>query len=401
MPSLVRFVESRRLWLVAMALNAGLALGSLALWGAAYAQHLTWRADFTQFYTGWTLVIGGQGHDLYDFTLQTQVQQQILGGRYLAGGLLPFNYPPHVALLFAPLAYLALDRAYLVWSVLQLGLLGWLWQVLLRHLRAGGVDDRARALAISAALALPAVGATLLLGALSTLMLICLLNFALALRRQDDAMAGFWLVLLTLKPQFAVIPALVLVAGRRWRAIGVAVGGGLIVVVVTMLVFGMSTWVDFASALYRTLGADDGLGVAPLAMDNLRGILTFLLGDSATGLINGISLFAFGVTLIFVLWLWTGRQAANLDFDIRMAIVLLLSMLFNPHVNPQDGVLLVAPTLFFWHHLRRSGDDCRALGVLVGTCPLAFWVVQRGLGAHMDHAYTITRHSSPGHVDGF
>ncbi len=98
-----------------------------------------------------------------------------------------------IALLFAPIGSLTLDWAYLVWTAFQIGLLVWVCAVLWRHLASEGVDPVERRLLISAALALPFVGTTLLLGSFSSLMLLCVLQFALALRRGKDASVRYGL----------------------------------------------------------------------------------------------------------------------------------------------------------------------------------------------------------------
>lgn len=370
---------SSRLWATASGVNGGLALASLGLWTKFFLQGRSWRADFTVFYTGWRMVTDGLGRGLYDFELQTATQQQILGGRHLVGGLLPFNYPPHVALLFTPLAYLSLDGAYLVWSGLQLMVLTWLCWMLWRHLRAEGVEGRSRLLVICTAVAVPAVSATLALGAFSTFMLLCLLSFVLTLRRDDDLQAGVWVALMTLKPQVAVIPALVLVAARRWKAVGAATICGLAVFATTTLVLGPRVWVGFVGAVSKTYAAGPSLGVTPSAMRNLRGLLVVLFGDAAIQAVSTISLLAFLFSLLLVVWLWSSNVAKDLDFDLRMSATLLLGILFNLHVNPQDSVMLAGPVLFFWHYLRRTGRGTRPLVLVALICPSLFWVTERAL----------------------
>ena len=61
---------------------------------------MLWRADFTNFYTGWSIVLAGDGQRLYDLAIQARVQQQILDGRSFADGLLPYVNPPHLTLPF-------------------------------------------------------------------------------------------------------------------------------------------------------------------------------------------------------------------------------------------------------------------------------------------------------------
>lgn len=364
---------------MAAAINGGLAVSSLGLWVLAQIQGLTWQADFTAFYTGWSLVVNGNGMKLYDYEVQAAIQQQLLAGRHLAGGLLAYNYPPHVALVFSPLAYLPLNQSYLAWSVLQSGLLVALSWMLWRHLRAEGVPVFSRYLIISATLALPSIGTTVLLGAFSTLMLLCLLSFALTLRQNRDIQSGLWVVLMTFKPQVAVIPGMVLVASRRWKAVATLLGCGLLIFISTGLGLGFDVWTSFARSLFVTFEADLSLGVAPSSMYNLRGLLVSVFGDESTAVVNVISLLVFVASVLFTFWLWSGAVSKRVDFDLRMSITLLSGVLFNLHVNPQDGVLLVASALFFWHHLRHTGQATTVFGALAMICPMVFWLTERVL----------------------
>ena len=93
-------------WLVraVLILNTGLALSYIGLWAITARQGQFWRADFSAYYTGWAIVRDGLGNQLYDLDLQTRYQQTILEGRSFSDGLLPFTYPPHMALYFSPLA---------------------------------------------------------------------------------------------------------------------------------------------------------------------------------------------------------------------------------------------------------------------------------------------------------
>lgn len=368
---------SGKLWAITIGVNGGLALASFGLWARVYLQGRSWQSDFTSFYTGGFLAVKGFSENLYDYGVQAAAQQQILGGRHLVDGLLPFNYPPHVALLLAPFARLSLDRAYLVWSILQFGLVACLCLTLWRHLESEGIEARSRLSAVCAAVALPAMSATLVLGAFSVLMLLCLLNFALALRRDDDCQAGVWVALMTLKPQVVVVPALVLIAARRWKAVAVAAVCGMVILTATALVLGPGTWLGFASAVSRTFSAGPQLGVTPSDMRNFRGLLVTLFGESATDAVNRVSTVAFLLSLIPVLWLWKGPQATGRDFDLRMAATLLLGLFFCLHVNPQDSVILVGPFLFLWHTLRGARRGEGAFRAFAMVCPSLLWVAER------------------------
>ena len=93
--------------------------GVLYTAGALAAGRLAASSDFPNFYTGGAILLAGQGERLYDFDLQWEVQQRAIraigADRPPAGGLLTYIVPPFAALLFAPLALLPLDAAFLVW----------------------------------------------------------------------------------------------------------------------------------------------------------------------------------------------------------------------------------------------------------------------------------------------
>jgi len=81
-------------------------------------------SDFSNFYTAGKVVQMGQGRRLYDPSLQTQVQSQFSQAARLRNRALFYMRPPFEALLFLPLCYLPYARAYQVWVVLSLLLVG-------------------------------------------------------------------------------------------------------------------------------------------------------------------------------------------------------------------------------------------------------------------------------------
>src|ERR1700722_14381133 len=84
---------------VAINLNGGLFLALLCIWLKMAVLGMFWRADFTAFHAGWTMVLDGQSARLYDRDLQAVYYQRALPHPDLFEGLLPFNHPPHSALL--------------------------------------------------------------------------------------------------------------------------------------------------------------------------------------------------------------------------------------------------------------------------------------------------------------
>ncbi len=356
-----------------MILNIGLALSYIGLWGAAASQDLFWRADFSAFYTGGAIVRDGLGARLYDADLQTRYQQQILQGRSFKDGVLLYNYPPHAVFIFVPLAWLPRSTAYMVWTLIQAGLLIWLLVLLRRIAQAWAPLERR--LLLSATVALPSLLSTFLLGAFSLLVLVCLVQFYLALKARREAASGVWLVVGAVKPQNILLPGVLLAGGRRWRAMVSAALVGVAVVVLSSAILGWHTWLDFLRLLQTATSFFGTLGVDPTTMYNVKGTLALILGNEQAVLINQISAALLAVAIVFTLLVWRGPwQPDHPAFELRLAFSLLLGMLFSLHFNPQDGLLLVAPALLFYIYLRQRNLPRQRLAAFVLSCPLIFLV---------------------------
>lgn len=354
----------------------------LGLWWIAAAQNLTWRADFTAFYTAAAVVRDGLGDMLYDLDLQARYQTQILGGRYLADGLLAFYYPPYVALFFYPFSYLSLSVAYGLWAAVQLGLLSWFLYSLWKFTESQGWISRARKLLLASVVAVPSLMFTYLLGAVSLFSALCLLQFFWALKENRNIDVGLWLVLGSVKPQVFFLPLLVLLAIRLWRALGDALLIGVPLVLLSTLSLGWPVWWDFVRTVFLTSDRVGSIGVEPSAMYNLRGTLMFWLdsqyGKSA-GLVSWIFFFLTCVVTVFI-WYALTKAERNAAFDLAAAMTILLGTLFGVHVNPQDGLFLVVALLFFYNYLQRSDRTTLAINMVFLSCPFLWLVGHYGVG---------------------
>ncbi len=361
-------------WAVRLGVVAGCAVFAvyLGLWAALMTSGSSDEADFSAFYTGWTIVAQGRGADLYDPAVQAEVQRQVLGGRQFEAGLNPFNNPPHLVLPFLPLTVLSLDQGYLVWAAVQVALLGWLlWRLLTR------IADRwtrpEQALLVAATLAAPPLLFTLLQGSLSLVVTVATLELYLALRVRRDRIAGIWLVVGSLKPQVALAPAVALLAARRWSTLLVAALVALALAAAASAVMGLGIWLSYLRFLSDYLGSFDLLSVRPSVMWNLRGTLTLLVGPdqarSVGGTINGIAIVGELIGLALIAWLWRGRwDPDNPRFGPRFALTVLLGLLLSPHLNPHDALTLVPIGALAYEAARRRPEG-RWLGVVLFLAP--------------------------------
>ncbi len=362
-------------WL--MAFHLAIALGYLGLIIRAAVDGLLWQADFTNFYTGGAIVRQGLGPQLYDLGLQARVQQAILGpGRMFYDGVLPFNNPPHLALIMAPFSLLPLGPAFWCWTAMQTVILV---RVIRRLALISAEWERAeRWMLFSAFLAFLPLFLQFLYGHLSLFILWCLMEFYRTLRQGKDLQAGVWLALAAVKPQAALFPALVILAARRWRALAGAGAAGLVIVGVTAAALGPSIWPDYLRWLAATASYFDHYGVYPAVMINLKGTLTLWLGVERAPLIQtitGIALLA-GVLGVSIFWARRRWEPGRPLFDLPFSFTLLLGALLSPHQYQHDCLIYALPVALFYNALRRGGRPTRPLTAFLLTWPVLFLLEQ-------------------------
>ena len=371
-------VDRRRL-LARLGLVAGGAvfLFYLGLW-AIWIQGGSEGSDYTAFYTGWTIVAHGDGADLYDPAVQAKAQKQVLGGRSFEAGLNPFNNPPHAVVPFLPLTALPLNASYVAWAVIQVVLLGWLLWRLVTRVAAGWSRDE-RILLVAAAIAAPPLALALLQGSFSLLVTVALLEVYLALCAGGDRAAAAWLVVASVKPQAVLTTGVALVAARRWVVVGLAAAGFVVLALLATVVMGPGIWPSYLRFLGDYIGSFDVFSVRPSVMWNLRGTLSLWAGPDITpataALINQVALVAQIAALVAVAWLWRGRwDAGTPAFALRFAMTIVIGLVFSPHLNPHDDLLLVPAGALAYGAVRERAEG-PWLGVGLLVAPFAVLVL--------------------------
>jgi hypothetical protein len=362
-------------WRCAIVLNVALLVLLVCLGVVLGLRGLLWRADFGALYTGWSMIVEGQGGRLYDLDLQNDYQHRVLPEKPADEGVLPFVYPPHMAVTLAPLALLPRPAAFAVWTLLQVGLCVLACRFLLR-LQA---DQPAsvRWTTLLGFLAFPPLTLTILMGQLSLWCLVCLLGFVTALRERRSFAIAAWLVAGTVKPQLVVIPFVLLLGLRRWRELALATGLLVGWCGLATVVLGPGCWLAYPPLLHFSSRHFDTFGTDPTVMYNLKGLLTGILGIGRASLIFLLTVVAWLAGGLATLWLWRKRDAVEApDFPGRLALTLLLATLVNPHVFGADVLVLVLPAVLFYRHLVGRGEWTQSV-VFAGIallCPVLFLV---------------------------
>lgn len=251
----------------------------------------------------------------------------------------PADYLPPFFLAFSPLTWLPPGVGFALWTLLNL--LAAAVAVCRLARRAG---DDARTWSVAMLLFSPFLFG-LFIGQPTGLVLFSFYRAYVALEDGQDVRAGLWLGALLLKPQDAIVLALVLVCKRRWRPIAGLVIVGAAVMLSSLALFGLAGAKAYAGILisagaFRT--ATPGIG--PEIMISWRGLLTELLpGMGQTqGLVLTLVLSILSVVVLIPVWRgpWKAR---NHDFAGKMLATMIVTMLVGYHNHIHAASLLLVP----------------------------------------------------------
>lgn len=304
---------------------------------------LGWRepppadTDFLSFHAAARLALDGNpaGPWLRDVhaAMQTAIQGRE-GGRYFA-----FFYPPVFLLICLPFGLLPVLPAYLAWMAAT-------GAACLAALRAW-TAERGWAFAILVLLA-PASLLNILHGQ-NAFLSTALLAAAGALLDRRPALAGLAFATLAFKPQLGILVVPVLLAGRRWTAIGAACAGGFAWGLAAWAAFGTEAWRAF---LARMPEAGEVLASGALATWKVLSLYASArsLGapEAVATLVQAAATLATVAAVVRAVWRGTDGRAT-------VALVAAGAPLVTPFVLVYDFVVLLVPTLWIATQARRDG----------------------------------------------
>ena len=220
-----------------VALLGGFGFGAVII---AFAQTMPVNGDFRIFYAAAHALSDGVALSrLYDFSVFSTLHGQYIGVQ----DPMPFIYPPPFALLIEPLAMLDMSTAFLVWGIAGLaslcgGLLlmrlpGWLILVLTIN---------------------PCTLLVVAYGQVETFLLLPILMSVSQLSRHA-ALSGSCMALLSIKPQFGLLPGLLALRHGKWAALVWGILGSILLVCGSVWLQGMEAWLSFFEAAPGFVGA--------------------------------------------------------------------------------------------------------------------------------------------------
>lgn len=321
--------------------------------------------DYVIYYTGAQIVRDGAGSDLYDLSLQRQYQAKFAAP--IRAGALPFNHPAYELLWHIPLTFLSYVDAYVVWNLINAGLLLGLvrWFALRDH---GALSW----MCLIMAFGFYPVLAVLLHGQ-DSILLTCLIGASmLALKRQAQVGAGVLLALASFKPQL-VLPIALTWMCRPYRKAAVAwLVSVLLLGLLSVSMVGITgtvRYLDLLSWIDKT-----NYTISPAIMPNLRGMIHLLLGKQYPNVVFPLTaLLTLGV-LVLMVRLWRRFPSENEQvFDLTVALTVTLTLLTSYHGYAHDFALLLLPALIATRGFF-TGSARGTVPVLLGAVLLILWI---------------------------
>jgi len=317
--------------------------------------------DFVNFYGAASLVRQGKGALLYRRETQDPVLQAILG--YKSNQY--FLHPPFEAAALVPLSYLKIEPAFVVWNLLNAGLLALLPLVLMPCLPLVAKKPYLGLLGFAFFPALTA----LTLGQDSILLLFILSSSYLLMCKNLEVAAGLVLALATIKFQYLLILVPLLLLWRKFRLVAGFVGGGALLVFVSTLITGTRGLLEYVRFV-RTFDLHSGYGgLNPSLMVNWRG---FLAGIGQANRSQAY-FWAGEIVLISLGLLCLGvRQRARAP-GLIFALFISIAVAAAPYAHFEDMTMLLLPAFIGWDYVQTS--PTRTAGTkLIAVCCAALFV---------------------------
>lgn len=278
-------------------------------------------ADFSHYWLASSMVLAGDPAGVFNFLQFLAAEKAFFGVHYPV----PWFYPPTFLLIVSPLALLPYLPSLILW--LGLTLSGYL--LVLRRIAPHPST-------IWLALAFPGTFQNFFHGQ-NGFLSAALLGGGLLLLDSHPVAGGFFLGLLSYKPQLAILVPVALIAGRRWQALVAMLIGALMLVLASFLFLGKEVWIAFFhnSSLPMQLLKDGSLPVEKMVTvfsatllfgGGLR--LAFII---QAGLMAGV---ASGI-----IWIW--RRETSLAMRASALVVGIL--LFTPYAFSYDLAILALP----------------------------------------------------------
>ena len=274
--------------------------------------------DFINSWSGAYLAWHGNARLVYDWNAFHAFQQSLVGGPI---DFFHYSYPPALLVLSAPFAFLPYVPALAAWLIAS-----WLcFYAALRRVMPRGTLLLSLA---TPALFINAIGGQN--GAWSA----ALLGGGLSLLERRPVVAGMLFGLFVYKPQLGLLIPIALIAGQQWRALVAAGVTAIMIVALSVVLFGPDIWSDYLRnvSVLRQAFLERGDGVWHRMISVF--VFTRHLGFDLTAAYGSQMVTAVtSATLVGYAWM------RNVPMPGRNALLVLGTLLVTPYLHDYDLVV--------------------------------------------------------------
>lgn len=321
--------------------------------------------DYVIFYTGAQIVRDGAATQLYDLNRQREYQDKF--NVPIRAGALPFNHPAYELLWHIPLTFLSYIDAYIVWNMINVGLLLSMARGFLPRNRFD-----LRLMFLFMMFGFYPVLVVFLQGQDSILLTFLIGAAFIALKQHNEVGAGVLLGLASFKPQL-VLPIVLACACKPYQKTAAAWLASVTVLgIISVSMVGISgaikyleliSWIDKVNYT-----------INPALMPNLRGLVHYSLAAQFPAAVFPVTaLLTLGV-LGCIVGLWRRARCENETiFDLTFALTSTLTLLSSYHAYTHDFALLLLPALIVTRYLLTS-SPWGTVSTLLFVIILTLWI---------------------------
>lgn len=328
--------------------------------------------DFTAFYTAGKMLRSGQGAELYDPAAQQAVQREFSSDSDLRRGPLRYIHPPFEALLFLPFAFCSYQNAFVLWDLLNLGLVVAV-ALLLRRTLLAAFDIRLWEIVLAMLTFFP-VFANLFQGQDATVLLLLVVLAFRALDSKSDFTAGCWLGAGLFRFHL-VIPLILIFAlwGRRKVLLGFAVAAAA-TLLASLAIVGWRATLQYPSYLWLWVSVPGFGRTPPSLLPSLLGLVTgwSKLDHIQWGLRLAVLALSIGVVIIVARMKKAANDPKLISLSLASAVVAALLVGYN--TSTYDLCLLILPLAMVARYCFREAPHRREALVALGSPALPLLV---------------------------
>jgi hypothetical protein len=310
-------------------------------------------ADFTSFWAASLQVLTRHSADVYVPALH-----QLAEYPYLRNGYEAFFYPPTYLIICLPLALAPYFVSYFVF----LGTTAALFiAVILRILRSPW--------SLVAIVAYPPVYFNIVAGQ-NAFLTTAILGCGLGIMNRRPQLAGAILGLMVIKPHLALGVPIALIVTGRWRTLAWAGISSVALVVLSYLLFGVDTWLNFLDVSHSARQTMENGDVQFGRLQSLFAMARMLGASvSAAYILNSL-----GALCIVCALIWTLRQPTSPAAE--RSVIVLACLLISPFSLFYDMLIMGLPLAWMLHEWQKDGFPAWSKMVLglVFLAPMIFYL---------------------------